>query len=82
MPSRLLLIRQWSHGNLCTWEHDVWLHIAGTNEPDIYILNIFALNAYLSGQFTSMDIHIIPNWFPCLPGLTPKNYLKFLYFPQ
>ena len=20
-------------GNSCTWAHDVWLHIAGTNEP-------------------------------------------------
>ena len=33
MPSRLLPIRQWPHGNSCTWAHDVRLHIAGTNEP-------------------------------------------------
>ena len=33
MPSRLLPIRQWPHGNSCTWAHDVRLHIAGTSEP-------------------------------------------------
>ena len=31
MPSRLS--RQWRYGNSCTWAHDVWLLIAGTNEP-------------------------------------------------
>ena len=31
--SRLLPIRQWSHGNSCTWAYDVRLDIAGTNEP-------------------------------------------------
>ena len=24
---------QWLCGNLCTWAHDIRLHIAGTNEP-------------------------------------------------
>ena len=33
VPSQLLPIRQWPHGNSCTWAHDVRLHIAGTNEP-------------------------------------------------
>ena len=27
------LLPQWLCGNSCTWEHDVQLHIAGTNEP-------------------------------------------------
>ena len=31
VPSRLS--PQWLCGNSCTWEHDVRLHIAGTNEP-------------------------------------------------
>ena len=31
VPSRLS--RQWLYGNSCIWAHDVWLHIAGTNEP-------------------------------------------------
>ena len=33
VPSQLLPIRQWPHGNSCTWTHDAQLHIAGTNEP-------------------------------------------------
>ena len=33
VPSRLLPIRKWLHGNSCSWAHDVRLHIAGTNEP-------------------------------------------------
>ena len=33
VPSRLLPIRQWPHGNSRTWAHDVQLHIAGTDEP-------------------------------------------------
>ena len=33
VPSRLLPIRQWLHGNSITWTHDVRLHIAGTNKP-------------------------------------------------
>ena len=24
---------QWLCGNSCTWAYDVWLHMAGTNEP-------------------------------------------------
>ena len=24
---------QWLCSNSCTWAHDVWLHIVGTNEP-------------------------------------------------
>ena len=28
-----LLSPQWLCGNSCTWEHDVRLHISGTNEP-------------------------------------------------
>ena len=24
---------QWLCGNSCTWAHNLWLHIAGTNEP-------------------------------------------------
>ena len=32
MPSRLLPIRQWPHGNSCTWAHDVRIHIDGTNQ--------------------------------------------------
>ena len=31
VPSRLS--PQWLCGNSCTWAHDVWSHIAGTNEP-------------------------------------------------
>ena len=33
MPSRLLPILQWPHGNSCTWAYDVRLHIAGASEP-------------------------------------------------
>ena len=33
LPSQLSL--QWLCGSSCTWPHDVWLHIAGTNEPKI-----------------------------------------------
>ena len=33
VPSQLSSICQWPHNNTCTWAHDVWLHIAGTNEP-------------------------------------------------
>ena len=29
VPSQLS--PQWLHGKSCTWAHDVWLHIAGTN---------------------------------------------------
>ena len=31
VPSRLS--PQWLCGNSWTWEYDLWLHIAGTNEP-------------------------------------------------
>ena len=31
VPSRLS--PQWFCSNSCTWAHDVWLQIAGTNEP-------------------------------------------------
>ena len=31
VPSRLS--PQWFCDNSCTWAHDVWLHIASTNEP-------------------------------------------------
>ena len=34
VPSQLLPIHQWPHGNSCTWAHDVRLHIACTNEPN------------------------------------------------
>ena len=30
VPSQLLPIRQWLHGNSCTWAHDELVHIAGT----------------------------------------------------
>ena len=33
VPSRLLLILRWLHGNSCSWARDIRLHIAGTNEP-------------------------------------------------
>ena len=32
-PSRLLPIRQWPHGNSCTWAQDGRLLITGTSEP-------------------------------------------------
>ena len=27
VPSRLLLISQWPHGNSCTWAHVLYIHI-------------------------------------------------------
>ena len=28
LPSWLLPICQWPHGNSCTWAHDIWLNIS------------------------------------------------------
>ena len=34
VPSQLFLILQWPHCNSCTLAGEVWLHIAGANEPN------------------------------------------------
>ena len=33
VPSWSWLSPQWLCGDSCIWAHDIWLHIAGTNEP-------------------------------------------------
>ena len=33
LPSRSITIRQWPHGNLSTWTHNLQLKFDGSNEP-------------------------------------------------
>ena len=44
VPSLLLLIRQWSHGNSCTWAHEVYIYVYICIYMYIYIYLMFYRN--------------------------------------
>ena len=46
----------WLCGNSCTWAHDVRLHIAGTNEPTQYMVNIYIENKPTCNVFSIYKI--------------------------
>ena len=47
---------QWLCGNSCTWSHEVWLHIAGTNEPNITTF----IHTIISAKYTTNIVdHLI-----------------------